>query len=224
MTIADSPRRRRPRRALLTRDAVVEAGARVMARDGYAGLTMRAIAVELGVQAPALYWYVGSKEELEALLYDHLMAGFEITLAGDDWRENIRQAAQQLRRHLRSKRDISHLIPWQLSLGPNSSAQLEGALTILRGAGLGARDAAYAFNLLFNYVVDWAGGEAAAQDRQHAAVELELNGSPLDISRFPNVAESSEFLVRDDADGRFEFGLECMIAGLAERIGTPSEG
>ena len=222
--MVESPRRRRPRRPLLTREAVVEAGARVLERSGYAGLTMRAIADELGVQAPALYWYVGGKDELEALLYDHLMAGFFVTLAGDDWRENLRQAAQQLRRHLRSKRDISRIIPQQLSLGPNSSAQLDGALAILRGAGLSPPDAAYAFNMLFGYVVDWAAGEAAWAERLAHAPETTSPGPAPDPSRYPFLAEANAYLVRDDIDGRFEFGLECMIGGLEKRIAQRPAG
>src|ERR1700733_8916035 len=101
MAMTDSPRaQRRPRRPLLTREAVLEAAARVMQRDGHAGLTMRAIADDLKVQAPALYWYVASKDELELLLYDHLMQGFSVSVSGDDWRDHIRQAAQQLRQHM----------------------------------------------------------------------------------------------------------------------------
>src|SRR5580658_10949606 len=102
--VAASSGQRRSRRPL-TREAVVEAAARVMAREGYAGLTMRAIADELGVQAPALYWYVPSKEALEVLLYDQLMSGFVVTLSGGDWRESVREAARQLRQHMRRHRD-----------------------------------------------------------------------------------------------------------------------
>jgi len=223
MAMTDSPRtQRRPRRPLLTREAVLEAAARVMERDGHAGLTMRAIADDLKVQAPALYWYVASKEELEVLLYDHLMEGFSITVTGDDWREHIRQAAQQLRQHMRSKRDIAMLVPRDYAMGPNALTQLEGALGILLGAGLSARDAAYAFNMLFGYIVDWASGEALWAVRQQqgeppGAIDAAALAA-IDPNRFPNIAAVGDHFVAYDPDGRFEFGLECMIAGLERRV------
>jgi len=225
MTMSETPSRPRPRRPQLTREAVIEAAARVMAREGYDGLTMRAIADELGVQAPALYWHVGAKEELEALLYDHLMSGFTVTLAGADWRESIRNAAQQLRRYLRSKRDISRIIPVQMSLGPNSSAQLDGSLALLRGAGLSVRDAADAFNMLFGYVVDWASAEADLIERLKAGVETPPRAAPAaDPNLYPFLAEAGEDLVRDDIDGRFAFGLECLIGGLEKIIAATTAG
>ena len=226
MSMTDSPRaQRRPRRPLLTREAVLDAAARVMERGGYAGLTMRAIADELRVQAPALYWYVASKDELELLLYDHLMAGFSITVIGDDWREQVRQAAQRLRLQMRSKRDIAQLVPQDFAMGPNALAQLEGALGILRRAGLSPRDAAYAFNMLFGYVVDWASGEAMWSVRQQAIAAGERpDGADTEAltalggAKYPNVTELAEHLVSIDVDGRFEFGLDCMIAGLERRV------
>src|SRR5579872_46015 len=220
MAMTESPRApRKPRRPLLTREAVIEAAARVLQRDGYGGLTMRAIADDLGVQAPALYWYVASKEMLELLLYDHLMSGFTVELTGSDWRDNVRQASRQLRRHMRGKRDITRIAPHDFSLGPNSMAQLEGGLTILLAGGLSERDAAYAFNMLYNYVVTWVQGEAEAAQRPvtfeppRMAAELEVAGG-VDPARYPSVAALAPHLAADDADGRFEFGLECMIAGL----------
>src|SRR5215469_1336480 len=85
------------RRAILTAEAVLEAAARVLAHDGYDGLTMRAIADELGVQAPALYWYFGDKRALELALFEHLMEGLTGQVGGGDWRDQLRDGAQQLR-------------------------------------------------------------------------------------------------------------------------------
>jgi TetR/AcrR family tetracycline transcriptional repressor len=204
----------------LTREAVLGAAARVLEREGYGGLTMRAIANELRVQAPALYWYVASKEALKVLLYDHLMSGFSVTLSGGDWRENTRNAARQLRQHMRGKRDISKIAPHDFSVGPNSLAQLDGGLGILLAAGLSARDAAYAFNLIYNYVLGWVAGEADSRAFQAAGEDHREaeHLAAIDAAAFPNVAALGAHLASNDPDGRFEFGLECIIAGLERRI------
>jgi TetR/AcrR family tetracycline transcriptional repressor len=217
--VAVSPAQRRPRRTQLTLEAVVEAAARVMARDGYAGLTMRAIADALGVRAPALYWYVPNKEALEVALYDHLMADFVIVVSGDDWREQVRQAARQLRAYMRTRRDISRVAPHGFSMGPNTVSQLEGGTGILLGAGLSPKEAAYGFNMLYGYVLNWVEAEADWRERQ-AAGERRVDERPVfDPAAYPNLAITGAWFFNDDPEGRFEFGLDCMIAGLETRIG-----
>ena len=86
-------------RPQLSPDLVVDAAAKVLERDGFDGLTMRAVAAELKVQAPALYWHFPNKDALQVALYDHLMADLVFVLDGRDWREDISRMAQQLRRH-----------------------------------------------------------------------------------------------------------------------------
>jgi hypothetical protein len=56
------------------------------------------------------------------------------------------------------------------------------------------------------------------------APESVLPGAPPDPGRYPFLAEANPYLVRDDVDGRFEFGLECMIGGLEKRIAQRPAG
>jgi TetR/AcrR family transcriptional regulator, tetracycline repressor protein len=216
------PRRRR--RRLLTREAILEGAARVLQRDGYGGLTMRAIADELQIQAPSLYWYVSNKEELEVMLYDYLMSGLNFELSGNDWREDLRRAAGQMRDYMHGRRDIALLLPRDYSIGPNALRQLEQGLAILLRAGLAPRDAAYAVNTLFNYIVHWASGEARQSHRAEVASTAgptplaESNSlAALGTDDYPSVVALADYLVANDADGTFDFGLDCIIAGLERR-------
>ncbi|MGR3541462.1 MAG: TetR/AcrR family transcriptional regulator [Hasllibacter sp.] len=58
--------RRQGSHAGITGPKVREAALRLFARDGYAAVSMRRIAAEVGVQAGALYLYTGSKQALLA--------------------------------------------------------------------------------------------------------------------------------------------------------------
>jgi TetR/AcrR family tetracycline transcriptional repressor len=147
-------------RPQLSPDLVVEAAAKVLERDGFDGLTMRAVAAELKVQAPALYWHFPNKDALQVALFDHLMADLVFDLEGRDWREDVYRIAQQLRDHLLSRRDAAQLLPHGFFVGPNILAQAETLLGVLLGAGLTTRDAAYAMSTGFSYVVSWVIGEA----------------------------------------------------------------
>jgi AcrR family transcriptional regulator len=202
---------------MLTREAVISAAARVLARDGYDGLTMRSIADQIGVQAPALYWYFPDKRALELALFAHLMEGFAFRFEGDDFGGQVRQAAQQLRAYYRSFRDITRLDPQGLWAGPRMLDQLEAALGLLRAAALSPRDAAYAVNMLSSFVFQWARAEADFSAEQAEFLASAAN-APADLDRYPRLTETRDFLMEWDPDAAFAFRLDTMIAGLEARI------
>jgi len=205
---------------MLTREAVVKAAARVLARDGYAGLTMRAIADELGVQAPAIYWYFADKRALELALYVHLMEGFTVRPSGGDWQGELRHGAQRLRAYLRGVRDITRLAPQGLWAGPGTLSQVDETLGVLIAAGLSPRDTGYAINMLASFVFQWAAAESAEADfaAQRAEFLASAAADPPDPARYPHVAAVRPFLMEWDPDAAFAFRLDTMIAGLEARI------
>lgn len=211
---------RRAKSPNLTREAVIEAAARVLEREGHAGLTMRAVATELNVQAPALYWYFASKQDLELALFDHLMADLVLAPKGLDWREDLRELSHVLRAYLLSRRDLASLPPGGFFFTPRSAELMEIALGVLLGAGMPPRDGFYAFVTAIDYVMGWAKGEPAARARpperpgfDEAARRALFDGA------YPNVARVAEaFLEPSDVDEQFAFGLDCLIAGFERLI------
>lgn len=208
-------------RPQLSPDLVVEAAAKVLERDGFDGLTMRAVAAELKVQAPALYWHFPNKDALQVALFDHLMADLVFDLEGRDWREDVYRIAQQLRDHLLSRRDAAQLLPHGFFVGPNILAQAETLLGVLLGAGLTTRDAAYAMSTGFSYVVSWVIGEADLVARRATGHDGndDLARALLATGAFPNFAQvMSAFADGGDIESQFAFGLNCLIAGFEQLI------
>src|SRR5918999_3309057 len=75
------PRRERVRQA--TAEEIKSVARAQMAAEGTAGVTLRAIAREMGMTAPALYRYFGSREELvTALVIDAYDALADAMAAG----------------------------------------------------------------------------------------------------------------------------------------------
>jgi len=58
----------------LSLDQLVEAAIALLDEEGLDGLTTRALAARLGVQSPALYWYIRDKGELLDLVADAICA------------------------------------------------------------------------------------------------------------------------------------------------------
>src|ERR1700692_374158 len=67
-------------RDTLTREQIVSAAIDLLDADGLEGLNMRALGQRLGSAATAVYWHVGSKDNLIALAADQ--AWHEISLPG----------------------------------------------------------------------------------------------------------------------------------------------
>lgn len=193
----------------LTRADIVQAAARLLDRDGYDRLTMRSVAAELAVQAPALYWHVKSKEDLGLLLFDHLIDDLDYGDPTGDWRGDIRRMAHALRRRLVETRDITRLFPEDYSSGPRAIRPLELGLGVMRRAGLPANEALHAYGVALSFIVGWARFEVTRRANQTSAAQ-----PPADL--FPNIAWA--LAGRAEPDGGFDYGLDLLIAGLERRL------
>ena len=208
-------------RPSLSLPIILGAAAAVMAREGHGGLTMRAVAAELGVQAPAIDWYVKDKQALELALYDHLMEGLAFTPRGVDWRADLRQMGIDLRERFLAKRDVAKLIPAGFFFAPKSMKQMDVALGVMMKAGLAPRDAFYAFAAGFSYVTHWCLAEAEMRARpvdQRPGLD-EAAKAQIAAGDYPNLAiASASFGPVGDLEEEFLFGLDSLIAGFARLI------
>jgi TetR/AcrR family tetracycline transcriptional repressor len=218
---ADRPRRRRA--AFLTRAEIVAAAARVLERDGYDALNMRAVAGVLGVQAAALYRHVESRAALDDLLFDHLMADCAPALGGGDWREDFTAVATAWRRRLLERRDVTRIALGEVSIGPNLAPLMDAGLRALTGAGLSDADAVEVYQACVILVHGFAAAEASYRDLV-SRPESGLRVAPLRPEwgeAFPTLWRLSDAISAPaDFDGRFAFALQALIAGIERRVAT----
>lgn len=222
-----TPRNASREQPAVTRDALVTAALVVLERDGLDALSMRRVAAELGVQAASLYWHVRHKEELLDLVADAVLAGMDMTVPDGDWREQVRALAHRYRAHLKTRRDAARLIAGRFVLGPNAAAIMEDSLRVLRQAGFSPGGAAAA---MFLISVTYVQGFVVQESAPMRAVEA-LGGTPADAmaavtadlddlapEAYPRLAEVTGYLTTLNLDERFEWGLECILDGLAVRL------
>ena len=74
-------------KSALTRARILDAAARVLSANGYAGLRLTDVAEEAEIQAPAIYYYYGSRDEL---IEEVMWAGIA------DMREHVAGALSEL--------------------------------------------------------------------------------------------------------------------------------
>jgi len=207
----------------LDRQTVIRTALRVLDEVGLEGLTLRRIAGELNVQAPALYWHFKNKQELlddmaTTLLVDSLTA-FGEPAAGTGWRDFAETYGRGLRDMLRSHRDGAKMFSGTFLTDDSVYASMERAIRIFAEAGFSARDAVRGLNTIYCYTIGFTIEEQAVHPKPG-----ERNPQYDPARRAERVEDLT--LVRETGDEvlgnfdeRFEHGLQLIISGL--RSGLP---
>jgi AcrR family transcriptional regulator len=216
----EPPRRRPP--APLSRQAIVGAALGLADAEGLEAVSVRRMASELGAGPMRLYGYVGSKDELLALLVDRVYGEIEAPTQNGDWRARLRAIAQGTER-------VARRHPWFVSIagahppqGPNGLRLLEGALAAVDGLGLDAGEMVRAVHTVFAYAIGFVQLElvpsSAPQEPADDYVARMVAGGEL-----PTLARVFGSLGPVDAERSFASSLELVLDGLAARI-EPSGG
>jgi AcrR family transcriptional regulator len=220
---------RGPKRGL-SLEAIVAAGIAVAAADGIEAVSMKRVALELGVGTMSLYRYVVSKDELLTLMVDTAL-GPPPEPAPGGWREGLTQWALGVR-------DAYRLHPWCLKvpitappLGPNNVAWMETALAAMGNTPLTEPQKLSTLMLLSGFVRNastlTADLAAGAAERPANMTYGRILSKLIDPARFPAVHQAIAGGSLDDEDEDFEFdfqfGLERILDGV-ERLIEQGDG
>jgi len=141
----------------LTKTAIVRAALDLLDEAGMDGLTVRALASRLGVQAPALYWHVRGKQALldeMATLIWRQIGDVMAALPGDmSWRELMRTYAVTVRSELLGHRDGAKAFSGTTLTDPDVVRRQEVTFASLTRQGFTLRDAALALVLLHDFTI-----------------------------------------------------------------------
>lgn len=208
------------RRPALSRERILEAAVRVADRSGLAGVSMRTVGKELGVEAMSLYHHLSGKEDLLDALADRVFTEIEIPQPQDPWRSAMADRAASARLAL-----LAH--PWALHLmesrapGPALLTHHDAVLGCLRCNGFSVALATHAFSAIDAYVYGFVLTElrlpVEATDRpQEFVADLDLP-----LAQYPHLAEQlAEQVMGQDyrfAD-EFGYGLELILDGMRDRL------
>lgn len=185
----------------ITPESLRTAAREVLERDGRDGLTMQAVATALGVRAPSLYKHVRDRDDLVRIVAEDVARDLgdrvdaAIATAAVDAASAARALAATARRFAHER--------------PNGYALVFGPLPESQRAGRAALDRGSAAIL---EVARRLAGDAHALDAartltawMHGFTSMELAGA---------------FRLGGEVDQAWEFGLERLVAGLAERGGA----
>jgi AcrR family transcriptional regulator len=223
------PERSRRAQPSLTRAQIVDAALDLLDAEGLDGLSMRRLGTRLNSGATSVYWHVANKDELLELAIDRVMAEVAVP-SGGYWRAAATGYA-------RSLRAMIHRHPWTVTLfggrpmiGPNATRVLDEVLAAFGAAGFTGFDLEYAWSAVVDYVIGAAGSEASWQSNQGGTSsadwirDLDPYLTRLDGERPGLASHIRDIWMKETGDvleGRFAFGLACVLDGLEARRPRP---
>jgi AcrR family transcriptional regulator len=231
---AQPPRRDRG----LSRAEIIKAAIAVADAEGPDAISMRRIARELNAGAMSLYWYVGSKEELLDLMLDSIEAEIEVPEPSGDWRADLGAFAHRTRAAMSRHRWAMEFIGSRPPSRPNDVRNLERLLGMLDGTGVDdARVIMGIFMTVATFVTGAVMREAQEIRFQREQEQAEANLTDEEIraereryrkwfeasGRYPRITRLMESGIDPDdpatRDERFQFSLDCVLDGIAARLG-----
>lgn len=214
-----------PARAPLTRERVLEAAIALADEGGIAGLTMRKLAQQLGVEAMSLYNHVANKEDLLDGMVDLVFAEIGLPAHGAAWKAALRQRAIATRATLERHRWAIGLMESRSQPGPANLHHHDAVLGCLREAGFSIAMAAHAYSVLDSYIYGFTlNKQSLPFDTSEEVAELGRRYlRELLTNQYPYLAEMIvEHAMQPGYDyaDEFAFGLDLILDGLERVRGT----
>lgn len=215
----------------LTLDRIVDAAISVADAEGLEALSMRRVAVELGVGAMSLYRYVPGKAELLDVMLDRVVRPRDHLLDGEllGWREALEVNARGI-----WELCLAH--PWyplvdqtRAMLGPNNIAALESVLRHFHGVPLSDQEKVMAVVAVESIVTSAARAHLSAVNAEQRtgvseqdfwAAQEPLLVRAMESGRYPTLAQLSEDTFTFDIEQARDFGLTAVFDGLEKLIAS----
>jgi TetR/AcrR family tetracycline transcriptional repressor len=210
----------------LTRDRVIDAALSILDDQGLQGVTMRAVAREVGVEAMSLYNHVQDKDDLLDGICSAVMRDFRIPEDDSDTLETARHAAREWRRLLRAHPNVVSLFANRTRkvMDLDALAPMEFALATIERMGLHGRDQVMAFHVMGGYIMGFVvmevGSMFSAGMGDDAGPSISEMAMSLPPGVLPHLVEAMPHMMECDPDEQFEFGLDLLLAGLQARAAT----
>jgi TetR/AcrR family transcriptional regulator, tetracycline repressor protein len=205
----------------ISRPLIVDAALATLDDGGIDAVTVRAVAQRLGVQAPALYYHVPSKQrlldEMGTEITRRVIASLQAHPSTGDWLADLSAYGHALRSEYLLHRDGARTFSGTLITDADVVRAQEPWLRRWVESGV-PRDSAFdAIEIVTAFVTG-----SVIEEQERAQSDPSRYGAEERAARLgdgvPLVVESG--YARADADGRFDRQLATVIAGLGVGAGS----
>ncbi len=204
---------------------MVNTALKLLDEVGLDGLTLRKLAAELGVQAPALYWHFASKRELLDYMAQAIAEECAVEIDATEWDLAIVEYARARRRGLLAHRDGARVASGNRPVDATFPT-VELALERLADAGFTPVEALRSMIAIGTYVTGFVTEEQAEMHRNaEEGWIIEQDQAALEAlasdGRFPRMAEALREGGDPNGEESFEHGLAMLIDGMRAVLTAP---
>ncbi len=198
-------------RQTLSRELIAETALQLTDEVGLAGLSMRKLGGELGVEAMSLYHYVENKDDLLDAVLDRLYCEIDLPyhLADDQWEAAIRQGLTAFYAVLLRHPAAVELFTARPSRSPMALQVLHWAYQRFEVMGLSPAESSVAFRFAVSFVM----GHAANELGMSAVIQSDEGFEVAGVSD----PKHRDFLIEHgklSGAELFDGGLDLVLAGL----------
>jgi TetR/AcrR family tetracycline transcriptional repressor len=202
--------------AKVRRDEVVMAALKLLDEVGLERLSTRRLAERLGVESPTLYWHFRDKQALLSEMSAMVVAmhhNAPIPEELERWPEWFAENARAFRKTLMSVRDGARLHAGSRP-DANEMTRIVPKLDYLVRCGIPRHEALMAMMAAGQFTL---GCVMEEQSRPHEDESVHMDERPLALKALDDLAETIH-RANPGGDAAFEFGLNLIIMGLADRF------
>ncbi|MEL6981375.1 MAG: TetR/AcrR family transcriptional regulator C-terminal domain-containing protein [Actinomycetota bacterium] len=209
MTTGDRPH--------LSREAIAATALRLTDQDGLAGLSMRKLGAELGVEAMSLYHYVDSKDDLLDAVLDLLYAEVDLPrdLPDSEWEKAVRLGLGSFHQVLIDHQAALVLFATRPVMSAAALDVVYWSYRRFEVMGLAPAEAIDAFRFIVSFVMGHTAQEVGRLDRPE---EPDVDYGYLEDDALRTFM--GHLQDREESD-LFASGLDLVIDGLKARYHLP---
>ena len=204
--------RTRGRPPTIDRESVLDAAIRLLDTGGVEVLTMRRLAIELGVSTMAPYRHVGSKDELLMVLVDRLAARLVYPPRPPDPKGAMLVLWSTIYDSLAEHPWVAEVLARRRMMAPSVLRAVEEIHAALRQAGLSIEAAVRAYRLMWNFTLGSLLVRAGAS-HDGRSQQRELRAAP-DPERYPILAAAAEAWTAAHDRDTYREDLDALIDAL----------
>jgi AcrR family transcriptional regulator len=218
--IDESARPREP----LSRERILRTAVALADEGGVESLSMRKIALELGVVPMALYKHVSNKDEMLDGMVDVVVGEIDPPLPDADWKTTIRERVLSARRALLRHPWASKVIESRTNPTPTVIGYMDAMIGILRNGGFSIDLTHHAMHAMGSRMLGFT--QELFDDSPEDPPAVQAIAMQWMAETYPFISEMTAAISHDDASVvgmgcddqfEFEFALDLMLEGL-ERL------
>lgn len=202
----------------LSRPRIVRAALRLVDEKGLPALTMRALATDLEVSPMALYNHVRDKDEMVDLMVDLMLGEVDTSVTEGDWLVQLRALVCRYHQVLATHHQLARVYSGRVRIGPHGLMVIERTIGLLLEGGLSPSEASDAFFALFTYTAGFQQMGSISPLREGADQEGLGYYPALPPERIPATTAVGRHLDGVHRPGRFDYGLDLLLAGLRAKL------